>query len=110
MHSHILAKRNFQPSKWERIKVNKIVQGILLGRIKLDPPNKDEEEIFFDIWEQKEDQDQPKLPPAISAPKLKLPSHSESYHPPKEYLLTKVLELFFSSLILNDIFYQPNQN
>jgi len=28
-------KRHFMPSKWERIKINKLVQGIKLGRIKI---------------------------------------------------------------------------
>ena len=27
------AKRNFMPSKWERMKVNKILDGLLSGRI-----------------------------------------------------------------------------
>ena len=34
------AKRNFMPSKWERMKVNKILDGLLSGRI---PWNKEEE-------------------------------------------------------------------
>lgn len=34
IHAHPPAKRNFQPSKWERLKVNKILEGILSGRIK----------------------------------------------------------------------------
>jgi len=31
-----------------------------------------------------------KLPPAISAPKMKLPGHNESYNPPDEYLMSEV--------------------
>lgn len=39
------------PSKWERIMVNKIVQGIKLGRIKIGEKPKVQEEILFDIWD-----------------------------------------------------------
>ena len=42
------SKRSFQPSKSERIKINKIVQGIKQGRIKLHPELKEEE--FIDVW------------------------------------------------------------
>ena len=37
------AKRNFMPSKWEQMKVNKILDGLLSGRIK---------------WNQEEEEDQ----------------------------------------------------
>ena len=37
-------KRRFMPSKWERIMINKIVQGIRLGRIKIGEKKKDPEE------------------------------------------------------------------
>lgn len=32
--AHPPAKRNFMPSKWEQMKVNKILDGLLSGRIK----------------------------------------------------------------------------
>ena len=34
--AHPPAKRNFMPSKWERMKINKILDGLLSGRIKWD--------------------------------------------------------------------------
>lgn len=76
-------KRRFLPSKWERIKVNKIVQAIRLGRISLDKtPKEREDERVWDIWDaagdDKADEIQRKLPPAILAPKMKLPGHAES--------------------------------
>lgn len=41
VHAHPPSKRNFMPSKWEQMKVNKILDGLLSGRIKW---NEDEEE------------------------------------------------------------------
>ncbi|EAS04137.2 ribosome biogenesis protein bop1, putative (macronuclear) [Tetrahymena thermophila SB210] len=92
-----IPKRRFMPSKNERIKVNKLVQAIQLGRIDpkkyLEDQEKEEEqeEMLFDIWEGTKDQDeiQKKLPPAISAPKVKPPGHNESYNPPSEYLMSE---------------------
>ena len=71
------------------MKVNKLVSAIRLGWLK--PQLKDQEpeqEKFWDIWENpKEDEIyRRKMPPAISAPKMKLPGHGESYNPPEEYL------------------------
>ena len=37
IHAHPPAKRNFMPSKWEQMKVNKILDGLLSGRIKWNP-------------------------------------------------------------------------
>ena len=34
LSAHPPAKRNFMPSKWEQMKVNKILDGLLSGRIK----------------------------------------------------------------------------
>lgn len=42
-------KRNFLPSKWERIKINKLVAGIKEGRIKLDNTPVDIDKVY-DIW------------------------------------------------------------
>jgi ribosome biogenesis protein ERB1 len=39
--SSYMPKRRFIASKWERIKINKLVQGIKLGRIKLYEEPKD---------------------------------------------------------------------
>lgn len=87
------------PSKHERIKINKILQAIKLGRIDPkkyleDDDKKEEEELehLYDIWEGTKEQDEimRKLPPAISASKVKLPSHNESYNPPDEYLMSEV--------------------
>ncbi|CAD8088418.1 unnamed protein product [Paramecium primaurelia] len=82
-------KRRFLPSKWERIKINKLVQGIKLGRIVLNPPQKVEK--MFDIWENvAEDQVLSKyLPARIPAAKASLPSNVASYNPPEEYLFTE---------------------
>ena len=87
-----IAKRTFLPSKWERIKVNKLVQAIKLGRIDLNrkEKKKQEQEVLADIWAESEDkQDLTRNLPQIAAPKLKLPGHAESYNPSEEFLLSK---------------------
>lgn len=87
-------KRRFQPSKWERLKVNKLVQALKKGWLKtLAEKERDREEQqrekVWDIW-----QDDSvvtwrprKMPKAIAAPKRDLPVNAESYNPPEEYLL-----------------------
>jgi ribosome biogenesis protein ERB1 len=87
-------KRRFLPSKWERIKVNKIVKAIRKGWMKtLAEQEKDREERqkekIWDIWEDDSvvTWRPRKMPKAIAAPKRDLPIHAESYNPPEEYLL-----------------------
>jgi ribosome biogenesis protein ERB1 len=87
-------KRRFQPSRWERLKVSKIIQALKKGWMKtLDEKAKEREEQLKDkIWDIWEDDSvvtwRPrKMPKAIAAPKRDLPMHLESYNPPDEYLL-----------------------
>ena len=87
-------KRRFLPSKWERIKVNKIVKAIRKGWMKtLSEQEKDREERqkekIWDIWEDDSvvTWRPRRMPKAIAAPKRDLPIHAESYNPPEEYLL-----------------------
>ena len=81
-------KRRFIPSKWEYKRVMKIVTAIRKGLITvddLDPTEKKKKPKIYDIWESTEsDQDLASL--RISAPKVPLPGHSESYNPPTSYL------------------------
>ncbi|KAJ2554321.1 Ribosome biogenesis protein erb1 [Coemansia sp. RSA 1933] len=90
------AKRGFIPSKWEHKRVMKIVQAIRQGRITRAAPAKTEGQQFYDIWDKAEKSGEhikrlegsarrPRLP----APRLALPTHEESYHPPEEYLPTE---------------------
>ena len=86
LHAHPPSKKRFMPSKWQSMKVNKILEGILEGRIKLESDKKQEkEEEFFDVWATGlENVFSGAIP--VSAPKMKLPTHHESYNPPVEYL------------------------
>ena len=81
-------KRRFIPSKWERMKVMKIVRGIHEGRIKLHQKPKKPKK-HYELWN---DTDQPrddrKGPMHVPAPKMQPPGHAESYNPPEEYLMT----------------------
>ena len=73
--------------------INRLVVAIRNGWIKLDAKKKEpEEEKFWDIWENTADDQElaRKMPPVLSAPKLKLPGHAESYNPSEEYLFSKV--------------------
>ncbi|KAJ2892180.1 Ribosome biogenesis protein erb1, partial [Coemansia aciculifera] len=91
-----LAKRGFIPSKWEHKRVMKIVRAIRQGHItRSSAPNKDAKPRFYDVWEKaaqgEEDAAQQKRlarRARMPAPRLALPTHDESYHPPAEYLPT----------------------
>lgn len=41
IHAHPPSKKNFMPSKWEQMKVNKILDGLLSGRIPWTPIEED---------------------------------------------------------------------
>eukprot|EP00929_Paragymnodinium_shiwhaense_P050506 TRINITY_DN2541_c0_g1_i1.p1 TRINITY_DN2541_c0_g1~~TRINITY_DN2541_c0_g1_i1.p1 ORF type:complete len:740 (-),score=206.06 TRINITY_DN2541_c0_g1_i1:189-2408(-) len=78
-------KSRFQPSKWERMKVKKLVALLREGKIR--PPKPPAPKVW-DLW----GEDGParrKGPPPLPAPKPALPGHAESYNPPSEYLLSE---------------------
>ena len=91
-------KRRFVPSKHEKAKIYKIVQGLKSGRMKtkkaLDEEKRirqDPERIFLEfaatLWgDDDEEIEQKRGPPRLPAPKLALPGHELSYRPPEEYL------------------------
>uniref|UniRef100_M4B711 Ribosome biogenesis protein BOP1 homolog n=1 Tax=Hyaloperonospora arabidopsidis (strain Emoy2) TaxID=559515 RepID=M4B711_HYAAE len=88
MGNDIEPKSRFLPSKWERMKVLKIMKGIKEGRIKLDQKLEKKPEVY-QMWFD-DDQSQTRKGPAyIQAPKMPLPGHIESYNPPDEYLFSK---------------------
>jgi len=95
-------KRRFIPSKWEKKKVclliaalsfcliffqvMKIVRAIRQGRILPHKPKTTNKVDVYAIWsDQPSSLQQPPPPP----PKVRLPTNSESYNPPEEYLLTE---------------------
>ncbi|KAJ1679535.1 Ribosome biogenesis protein erb1 [Spiromyces aspiralis] len=78
-------KSRFIPSKWEHKMVMKLVRAIRKNKLVKKPPP--EKPLFYDIWaDAKEDEvvERSRLP----APKMRLPDNSESYNPPREYLLS----------------------
>ncbi|KAK8819896.1 hypothetical protein WA538_001999 [Blastocystis sp. DL] len=77
-------KSSFIPSKWERREVAKIVKRIREGRYK---PHEKTERPLYEMWEE-DGAERANAPAALQAPKLPLPTHSESYNPPEEYLLS----------------------
>jgi ribosome biogenesis protein ERB1 len=90
-------KRNFIPSKWETMKVMKIVQAMKEGRYKtLDEREKERKEKdlppTYMIWNDAEDDvlaESKRYQYHLPAPKMPLPGHAESYNPPPEYILTE---------------------
>ncbi|KAJ2139328.1 Ribosome biogenesis protein erb1 [Coemansia sp. RSA 788] len=83
------SKMSFLPSKWEHKRVMKIVRAIRQGRITRTAP-KDNEPKYFDLWAnagQGEDTGRARRQ-RLTAPRMALPTHAESYHPPAEYLPT----------------------
>ncbi|KAF8211329.1 ribosome biogenesis protein ERB1 [Mycena galopus ATCC 62051] len=75
-------KRRWVPSKWEKQKVMKIVRAIRQGRILPSKPKTTSKLEFYSIWAEPSTSHAPPLP----APKPRLPTNSESYNPPEEYL------------------------
>ncbi|OQR84191.1 hypothetical protein ACHHYP_13740 [Achlya hypogyna] len=81
-------KARFLPSKWEKMKVMKIIKGIKEGRIQLDKkPEKKPE--AYEMWFDNDEVPTSKGPAHVQAPKMVLPGHAESYNPPEEYLFTE---------------------
>ena len=96
-------KRRFLPSKWEAMRVAKLVQGLRDGTIvtraenkaKRDKARPDGDEAFLafaeSMWANDDDDEEEETrrrgPAHVPAPKLALPNHDESYRPPEEYLL-----------------------
>ncbi|KAL7753311.1 Ribosome biogenesis protein erb1 [Sorochytrium milnesiophthora] len=80
-------KRRFQPSKWEALRVKKIILAIRRGWIVPRKPKPDRP-AYHDIWSSdKVDEERPVNHPVhLPAPKRRLPGHKESYNPPEEYL------------------------
>mmetsp|Transcript_46714 Transcript_46714/g.130049 ORF Transcript_46714/g.130049 Transcript_46714/m.130049 type:complete len:760 (-) Transcript_46714:90-2369(-) len=78
-------KRRFLPSKWERMRVKKLVA--LLREGKILPPQPPPPQVW-DLWAD-EAPKRRKGPPPLPAPKPALPGHAESYNPPPEYLFTE---------------------
>ncbi|CAH0517998.1 unnamed protein product [Peronospora belbahrii] len=88
MGNDIEPKSRFLPSKWERMKVMKIMKGIKEGRIKLDKDPEKKTEVY-QMWFDDDQAQTRKGPANVQAPKMPLPGHIESYNPPDEYLFTK---------------------
>ena len=96
-------KRRFLPSKWEAMRVAKLVQGLKDGtivtraenRAKREKARPDGDEAFLafaeSMWANDDDEEEEETrrrgPMHVPAPKLALPNHDESYRPPEEYLL-----------------------
>ncbi|KAG0248094.1 Ribosome biogenesis protein erb1 [Mortierella polycephala] len=83
-------KRRFIPSKHEAKRIMKIVRAIREGRI---VPRKSgyvpPKPKFYNLWNDTEDKPREEHVMHITAPKMKLPTHDESYNPPAEYLPTE---------------------
>lgn len=76
LHAHPPAKRNFMPSKWEQMKVNKILAGLISGRIKWSQDEQEvpEEDKLFDAWGSASSADRGVI--NIAPMRQKLPGHN----------------------------------
>lgn len=95
-------KRRFVPSRWEHKRVMKFVRAIRAGLIKVHPRDKlgtakqePEHRDFYLLWGEDNNAKTNQAPNSvtdalhISAPRMRLPGHEESYNPPPEYLPTR---------------------
>lgn len=81
------SKKNFKPSKWQQMKVNKILDGLLTGRIKWNADDDQEKkEDIYDAWASGSVPERGVI--SIAPMKEKPPTHAESYNPPKQFLFT----------------------
>ncbi|EED87521.1 predicted protein [Thalassiosira pseudonana CCMP1335] len=77
-------KSRFQPSKWEKLQVRRLLHRLKCGSINMDDKP-------FELWKGDEEDELAlrKGPQHMPAPKLPPPGHAFSYNPPEEYLPTK---------------------
>jgi ribosome biogenesis protein ERB1 len=96
-------KSKFQPSKWEKMQVDRLLQKLQRGQINMDyltgkirdmndvrKKNQDSDQPFL-LWTggEEDELNMRKGPQHIAAPKLPPPGHAESYIPPDEYIPTE---------------------
>ena len=96
-------KSKFQPSKWEKIQVDKLLEKLEKGYINMDyltgkirdmndanKKGKNSDQPFL-LWTGAEEDElnMRKGPQHIAAPKAPPPGHAESYIPPEEYIPTE---------------------
>jgi ribosome biogenesis protein ERB1 len=94
-------KARFQPSKYEKMQVDKLLEKLEKGYINMDyltgkirdmnDVNKEDPNKPFVLWkgDEEDELNLRKGPQHIAAPKMPPPGHAESYIPPDEYLPTE---------------------
>ena len=92
-------KARFQPSKWEKLQVQKLLERLEKGDITLDylkgkqhsTKDKMDADKLYMLWTGDEEDEiaMRKGPQHIAAPKPAPPGHAESYIPPEEYIPTE---------------------
>lgn len=100
--NRIEPKSRFQPSQWERLQVQRLLDKFKDGKINMDyltgkirdmrdAKNKEDPNAPFMLWQGDEDDElaMRKGPQHLAPPKLPPPGHAESYIPPDEYLPTE---------------------
>lgn len=94
-------KNRFQPSKWEKLMVRRLLHRLKTGKITMDyltgkdnknikTHHKDKAQHHFLLWRGDEEDEIAlrKGPMHLAAPKVAPPGHAESYNPSDEYLPT----------------------
>ncbi|KAJ2673526.1 Ribosome biogenesis protein erb1 [Coemansia sp. RSA 1085] len=88
LHAAPPSKASFLPSKWEHKRVMKIVRAIRQGHITR--PAADQGPKYYDVWANAAELTGARARrQRLAAPRIPLPTHAESYHPPAEYLPTE---------------------
>jgi ribosome biogenesis protein ERB1 len=94
-------KSRFQPSKWEKLQVERLLDKLRRGKINMDyltgkirdmndANKKGDPNLPFALWkgDEEDELNTRKGPQHIAAPKMPPPGHAASYIPPDEYLPT----------------------
>jgi ribosome biogenesis protein ERB1 len=100
--NHYEPKARFQPSKWEKLQVDRLLERLEKGQINMDyltgkirdmndANKKSNAEMPLALWtgHEEDELEMRKGPQHIAAPKMPPPGHASSYCPPDEYLPTE---------------------
>ena len=91
MTNNPTSKKNFVPSRHEELIVARLQKGIREGKIRIEKKKnkKSDDDDLFLLWNDDGWNGKRRRGVQFRMPKMKLPSHAESYRPPDEYLPTE---------------------
>lgn len=91
LSQHPDSKKKYMPSKWEKMRIQKIVEamkdGKYVSKIRKKPEDKTPDYLIWNDVEDEQLLDTKRNKFHLPAPKMPLPGHAESYNPPPEVII-----------------------